>query len=259
MSRLTFLPACRLALGMLVGVTAHAQLHADDSIGVARISSRSNTVVRAQSPEDGAPAPIADTVATDAAPIQQTQCAAEPGMSCPSHCPGTCPSGCPFGGTGGGLFGSHGCPEGDFVSMSCPAHRGIFDPSCPDCRFFSQQAGYGNCPPGCEPRCGSLFFERCGKFCTGCGDKLFDMCGSMDDLFGKNAGQPLFGHYKIVYPVNPGYFDGRDGQVYAAQGYGGPVSVPLAPVVRHTYNYGWGVPSSRLTPISRPIPRGGRP
>ena len=64
------------------------------------------------------------------------------------------------------------------------------------------------------------------------------------------VGSPLFGHYKVVYPVDPHYFDGRDGQVYAAQGYGGPVSVPLAPTVRHAYNYGWGIPSSRLTPVS---------
>jgi hypothetical protein len=61
------------------------------------------------------------------------------------------------------------------------------------------------------------------------------------------------GYYSIVYPNNPGYFDGRDGQVYAAHGYGGPISVPLAPVVRQTYNYGWGIPSSRLTPISHPV------
>lgn len=68
------------------------------------------------------------------------------------------------------------------------------------------------------------------------------------------AGCPPFGVYRMVYPVDPSYFDQRDGQVYAASGYGGPVSVPLAPVVEHTYNYGWGMPSSRLTPISHPIP-----
>lgn len=66
-------------------------------------------------------------------------------------------------------------------------------------------------------------------------------------------GTPPFGHYSMVYPVNPQHFDARDGQVYAAQGYAGPVSVPLAPVVNHTYNYGWGVPSSRLTPVSHPV------
>lgn len=66
-------------------------------------------------------------------------------------------------------------------------------------------------------------------------------------------GSPMFGHYSIVYPVDSGYSDSRDGQVYAAQGYGGAVSVPLAPVVRQAYNYGWGIPSSRLTPVSNNI------
>ena len=67
-------------------------------------------------------------------------------------------------------------------------------------------------------------------------------------------GCPPIGHYSVVYPLDPNYFDQRDGNVYAAAGYGGPVSVPLAPNVRHTYNYGWGIPSSRLTPISHPYP-----
>lgn len=66
-------------------------------------------------------------------------------------------------------------------------------------------------------------------------------------------GRPLAGCYNMVYPVDPGYFDRRDGQVYAAPGYGGPVSVPLAPVVNSTYNYGWGIPSSRLTPVQHPV------
>ncbi len=66
-------------------------------------------------------------------------------------------------------------------------------------------------------------------------------------------GTPPIGHYSMVYPVNPQHFDGRDGQVYAAQGYAGPVSIPMAPVVNHSYNYGWGMPSSRLTPISHPV------
>jgi hypothetical protein len=47
-------------------------------------------------------------------------------------------------------------------------------------------------------------------------------------------------------PVNPWYCDPRDLQVYAAQGYNVPVTVPLAPMVQ-TYNYGWGIPSSRLS------------
>lgn len=66
------------------------------------------------------------------------------------------------------------------------------------------------------------------------------------------AGVPWVGKYARVYPQDPHYFDQRDGQTWAAQGYGVPIAVPLAPVVGHTFNYGWGIPSSRLTPVSRP-------
>lgn len=43
--------------------------------------------------------------------------------------------------------------------------------------------------------------------------------------------------------------DCRDQYVYSAQGYGVPVTVPMAPVVCKQFNYGWGLPSSRLTHI----------
>jgi hypothetical protein len=61
----------------------------------------------------------------------------------------------------------------------------------------------------------------------------------------------------MTYPVNPWYFDRRDGQIYAAYGYGAPMAVPLAPNVSQQYNYGWGVPSSRITRISRLAPKPG--
>ena len=63
-----------------------------------------------------------------------------------------------------------------------------------------------------------------------------------------------FGTYNLLYAANPQYFDQRDGQLYSAQGYGVPMAVPLAPNVANTYNYGWGIPSSRITPISRIAP-----
>ena len=66
------------------------------------------------------------------------------------------------------------------------------------------------------------------------------------------AGVPFAGKYARVYPQDPHYFDQRDGQAWGAQPYGIPIAVPLAPTVGHAYNYGWGTPSSRLTPISRP-------
>lgn len=69
------------------------------------------------------------------------------------------------------------------------------------------------------------------------------------------TGCPPVGFYNMVYAVDPYHHDQRDGQVYSAQGSGVPMAVPLAPNVRHTYNYGWGIPSSRLTPISRVAPQ----
>ncbi len=60
------------------------------------------------------------------------------------------------------------------------------------------------------------------------------------------------GSYRMVYPVDPRYVDPRDSKVYGAQGAGIPIVVPLAPNVGSTYNYGSGLPASRLTPISVP-------
>lgn len=56
-------------------------------------------------------------------------------------------------------------------------------------------------------------------------------------------------NFRPWHPVDPYYYDRRDTQAYSAVGYSVPMSVPLAPVVGYTYNYGWGVPSSRLTRI----------
>jgi hypothetical protein len=50
-------------------------------------------------------------------------------------------------------------------------------------------------------------------------------------------------------PVDGFYQDPRDSQVWAATGFNVPVTVPLAPVVKYQYNYGWGIPSSRLTQV----------
>ena len=63
-----------------------------------------------------------------------------------------------------------------------------------------------------------------------------------------------YGGYKLIYPTNPRRFDPRDGRIYAAPTTGIPVTVPLAPNVRYQWNYGHGIPSSRLTPISTIVP-----
>ncbi|MFK7779289.1 MAG: hypothetical protein QM501_14380 [Gimesia sp.] len=81
--------------------------------------------------------------------------------------------------------------------------------------------------------------------------------GSLLDFFRfkkkhKAKGVAPFGRYNITYAVDPYHFDQRDGRpLYGAQGYGVPIAVPLAPNVHKVYNYGWGIPSSRLTPVSR--------
>jgi hypothetical protein len=94
-----------------------------------------------------------------------------------------------------------------------------------------------------------------GHGCYGHGDGMLNYFACKFGCFiptgHGGAGSPYFGHYARVYPQDVNHFDQRDGQLYSAQGYGIPIAVPLAPVVGHTYNYGWGVPSSRLTPISR--------
>ncbi len=63
------------------------------------------------------------------------------------------------------------------------------------------------------------------------------------------------GRKKDIIAVDPGYSDPRDSELYATQMYGVPTAVPLAPVVRNSYNYGWGMPASRLTPVATvPVP-----
>jgi len=51
------------------------------------------------------------------------------------------------------------------------------------------------------------------------------------------------------YGVFSAYYDHRDTVAYSAQGYNIPIAVPLAPCVKTTYNYGWGLPSARLTRV----------
>jgi len=61
---------------------------------------------------------------------------------------------------------------------------------------------------------------------------------------------PHCGCYHITYAHDPRYSDARDHQAWAAQGYGMPMTVPTAPIVRYSYNYSHGTPASRLTPTS---------
>jgi hypothetical protein len=173
------------------------------------------------------------------------------------------------------------CPEGCPAEIICPPQFAQGGQACPPTTVYGGEmcppAYYGDCPPGCgrcvlgnnciadHLRCHAMNHRMRNRQCSDALCRiLHDECEEKFSWFrckfgyffpsgtgGK--GSALAGHYSMVYPVNPGYADPRDCQVYSAQGYYGPVAVPLAPVVHHTYNYGWGVPSSRLTPVSHPV------
>ena len=83
-------------------------------------------------------------------------------------------------------------------------------------------------------------------------DKLF---GWMIPSGCCGQGCPPIGKYHMTYADQPDYADPRDSQIYAAQGYGMPITVPLAPIVNHTYNYSAGIPSSRITHIGNYDPQ----
>jgi hypothetical protein len=111
-----------------------------------------------------------------------------------------------------------------------------------------------NGPVAAGPGCNTCNSGTCGNGnCGRCRNGLLGSCCLCSHC---NCGwRFLDAHcYCMTYPVNPWYCDGRDGRVYAAYGYGVPMTVPLAPTVTNQYNLGWGIPSGRLTPISRVAP-----
>lgn len=170
-----------------------------------------------------------------------------------------CGSGCQCG-KGGGLrlCGGSGCkaccdlngdgyadPIGNGVCKGCGAHGSLFGHGyCGHCC-----GGPGICLPGVPCLGGGLGIPCLGLPCLGGGCLGGGLAG-----LGTRPRGAIGGRYSRVYAVNPYYHDFRDGAVYAAQGYNAPVAVPLAPNVDYQYNYGWGIPSSRLTPVSRVVP-----
>lgn len=118
------------------------------------------------------------------------------------------------------------------------------------------------------PVCAAYNSSFCTKWRAHCFHKASEAIGVEDECededgkrnparcgyFHPYGKAPHHGQYHMTYAVNPSYFDSRDDDVYAAQGYGVPMAVPLAPNVRYSYNYSWGIPSSRITPIYRTLP-----
>ena len=236
----------RSVAGLVVALTA-VGLHADDRVGVVRIRDGKAPVIRAQSVE--LPVPVAPAAASEIVPevpaVEQTAGEVQPAsadceVAQPAQPCQAAPAPCQVCTEEPGLCWKikaaaiihhekakiRAYDAGQAMAAHRAQRRGCGNPNCPECRGGA----------GCQD---NWLWRKLGYFrCTG-------SCGQ---------GTPLVGHYSMVYPVNPGYFDPRDGQVYSSQVFNTPVSVPLAPVVNHTYNYGWGVPSSRLTPVSHPVP-----
>jgi len=136
------------------------------------------------------------------------------------------------------------CEECRGIPCFCPCLLGLFGHHC-----------YGN---NCDDDC---YVDENGKLVCNDRNGFRHFCKKAACRYGYfrpqgNCGKGLapFGKYTHVYSLNPDYFDGRDGQLYAAQGYGVNVSVPLAPTVGSVYNYGWGIPSSRQTFVRHRIP-----
>ena len=152
----------------------------------------------------------------------------------------------------------------DSTNCDCqPQHQGRFGHHQGQCPINGNGSSMGG---GC-PQCQGRYLTIEDMFCSALGrnrdcnhaEMQQAKCDYLRCKFGYfvpsgagGAGIPCCGKYSRVYPQDPHYFDQRDGQAWAAQGYGSPIAVPLAPVVGHTFNYGWGIPSSRLTPISHP-------
>ena len=86
-----------------------------------------------------------------------------------------------------------------------------------------------------KSRCSCYSCSYCGKGCNGSASR---------------EGVALFGKYQITYASQPSYADPRDNKAWAAPGYGMPMTVPTAPLVRYSYNYSHGTPASRLTRLS---------
>jgi len=147
-----------------------------------------------------------------------------------------CTNGCCYGGACGETYECCGNGNGNCNGNGC-----------------SNCGAYG-CNGACDGRDISAFRRRNEQACRRICDHFAERFAYFHPSGCGGAGCPPFGHYHRTYAVNPSHFDQRDGRVYAAQGAGIPMAVPLAPNVNYTYNYGWGVPSSRLTQVSRPLP-----
>jgi hypothetical protein len=129
------------------------------------------------------------------------------------------------------------CCEGDCREGRCDTDVDTCNVNC------------SGCGCGCSGKNNSCLLEKIfGGPKSRCSCYSCDYCGKRSEARGHGA--PFCGKYQITYSHQPAYADTRDGLAWGAQGYGMPVTVPTAPVVRYSYNYSHGTPASRLTPLS---------
>ncbi|MFM8478443.1 MAG: hypothetical protein ACKOEO_21870 [Planctomycetaceae bacterium] len=149
-------------------------------------------------------------------------------------------------GAAGGGHGLSGQADAVLNGHGNGPHGSLYSPSSPGHWFGGQGAAVcHNCQ--CNPcRCNGGY----GPGFVDYGDRVFSC------LFGWalpsgacGQGLPLVGKYHMVYADQPGYVNPADTRLYSAQGYGMPMTVPLAPTVNYQYNYSSGIPASRITPI----------
>lgn len=248
---MTFQSLIRNTAALCAIMTAGVSLAED---GVVRMSDRSSSGAR------NAPATVRMTGASgiQQASFQSGVCGEScyVPQPCPTQCcPDPCYPMCDPCNTGMCYSdGSAMCHNGScYTPMDCNSCFNGCDASggaygnCQDCRGGrgrgrGRNQGYDDCNNG-KPR---GFFQKCSSANNKVCDCLF---GWMIPSGCCGQGCPPIGKYHMTYANQPSYIDPRDTQLYGAQGYGMPMTVPLAPNVNHAYNYSSGLPASRITQI----------
>lgn len=177
---------------------------------------------------------------------------------CRSHGLAGCRHGGGYGAGYANGYGPNGCPSG-----RCDGQGGRFGSGAYVNGLFNHASQFGrggHHGSGGAGGSGAYWCNNCRAWHNGSGNVLAghglggngDCRNGQCDGNGCHNGRCHGGHClggKCYRPVEGYYNDPRDSEVYSAVGYNIPVSVPLAPVVRYQYNYGWGLPSSRLIQV----------
>lgn len=210
-------------------------------------------------------------------------CTSGPACAAPGVCGKSCSANGQCGGTGCkcGCNAGYGCScnSGAACGNGCNSCHGNVCYSPMDCNsVFASGYGPGACcngvcgVNGCNGQNDVTVFAGSVDSGTGSACRDFYRGQSMsfrnknarlaDKLFGWmipsgccGRGCPPAGKYQITYANQPDYINPNDTQLYGAQGYGMPMTVPLAPNVNYSYNYSSGIPASRLTQIGNYNPQ----